>query len=78
MSFSQDLHAIQDIVKKLESAPLPLEEALEEFEKGVGLIRNCQKYLEQAEQKVSLLTEENGEVPWQPLKPSTEEGAGHE
>lgn len=76
MSFSQDLREIQEIVKKLESAPLPLEEALEEFEKGVGLIRNCQKFLEQAEQRVNILTEENEEVPWQPLESSDEEGAG--
>lgn len=76
MSFTEDLHAIQDIVKRLETAPLPLEEALIEFEKGVGLIRSCHKFLDQAEQRVTLLTEESGEVPWQPLESSDTDGAG--
>lgn len=74
MSFSQDLHEIQEIVKKLESAPLPLEQALEEFEKGVALIRRCQQFLEQAEQRVTLLTEGNEEVPWELLESHDAEG----
>ncbi|MBP9560179.1 MAG: exodeoxyribonuclease VII small subunit, partial [Synergistaceae bacterium] len=42
---------------------LPLEDALSEFEKGIGLVRDCRAYLEEAKQKVALLTDD-GEVPF--------------
>ncbi len=70
MSFSQDLNRIQEIVKKLEEEPMPLEEAMEEFENGVGLVRKCQKFLDEAEQRVSLLSEAGTERDWNPLEES--------
>ena len=50
MNFSQKLDEIQKIVHTLEKDELPLEAALELFEQGVSLVKECQVYLTQAEQ----------------------------
>lgn len=78
MSFTEDLNQIQEIVKKLEGAPLPLEEALEEFERGVALIRRCQQFLEKAEQRVALLGENGAEAEWEPLEEEDAERSNNE
>ncbi|ADE56984.1 MULTISPECIES: exodeoxyribonuclease VII small subunit [Aminobacterium] len=63
MNFSQKLDEIQKIVHTLEKDELPLEAALELFEQGVSLVKECQVYLTQAEQKIFLLTNSGKEEP---------------
>ena len=63
MNFSEKMTELDKILRKLEGDALPLEEALSEFEKGTGLVRDCRAYLEEAKQKVALLTDD-GEVPF--------------
>ena len=46
----------------MEQGDLTLEESLKTFEEGVKLTRECQQALAQAEQKVKMLIEEQGEV----------------
>ncbi len=46
---------LEKVVEHLESGELSLDKSLKEFEKGVGLSRDCQKALKDAEQKVQLL-----------------------
>ena len=52
MSFEQALDRLEQIVKLLEKGDAPLAEGLGLFEEGAGLVRTCQKLLEEAEQKV--------------------------
>lgn len=54
-SFETSLQQLEQIVSRLESGELPLEEALNEFERGVQLARNGQQTLQQAEQRVRIL-----------------------
>lgn len=58
IDFEQSLGELNQIVEQLEQGNLPLEQSLQQFETGVKLIRHCQQALTQAEQKVSLLTQE--------------------
>lgn len=67
MNFSEKMSELDKILRRLEGEALPLEEALSEFEKGIGLVRECRAYLEEAKQKVALLTDD-GEVPFQHKK----------
>jgi len=60
--FEQSLSELQTLVERLEGGELPLEEALEAFEQGVKLTRDCQEALSAAEQKVKMLLEKNGEL----------------
>ena len=60
-SFEETLSELDAIVSEMENGDLPLEVALEKFERGVALSRLGQQSLEQAEQKVKILVNEQGE-----------------
>jgi exodeoxyribonuclease VII small subunit len=64
MNFSEKMTELENILKKLEGENVSLEESLSDFERGVKLIKECRKFLEEAKQKVTILTD-SGE---QPLK----------
>jgi len=53
--FEASLERLEEIVKKLETGDLPLEQSLKLFEEGVKLARACNKRLEEAERKVEIL-----------------------
>ena len=64
MNFSEKMAELDKILRRMAGDSLPLEEALSEFEKGIGLVRECRSYLEEAKQKVALLTDD-GEIPFE-------------
>lgn len=55
MDFEKKLTRLEEIVAKMESGDLPLEDSLKFFEEGVKLSADCNKQLAQAEQKVKML-----------------------
>jgi exodeoxyribonuclease VII small subunit len=59
--YEQSIQKLETLVKNLESGTLPLEEALAAFQEGVGLVKNCQSLLSQAEQKVDMLIKASAE-----------------
>ena len=59
-NFEEQLNQLQEIVTKLESGNVPLEDALEEFLAGVKLSRDLEKKLTQAEQTVAKLINHDG------------------
>ncbi|MEH6565755.1 MAG: exodeoxyribonuclease VII small subunit [Halopseudomonas sp.] len=67
VDFEQSLGELQQLVERLESGELSLEESLSAFEQGVVLTRDCQQALSQAEQKVQQLVEKNGELSTEPF-----------
>lgn len=56
-SFEKNLEKLEEVVQKLESDELDLDKSLKEFEAGVELYQICKSTLEQAQKKVSKLTE---------------------
>jgi exodeoxyribonuclease VII small subunit len=62
-SFEHSLAELEKIVGKLEQGDLALEESLELFEKGVGLSRECQERLNQAERRIEVLMKDRGGEP---------------
>jgi exodeoxyribonuclease VII small subunit len=74
--FENSLSRLEEIVGKLESANLSLDDAMKLFEEGVQLSRDCQKYLEEAEGKVEILLKKaGGEMAAAPFDPEAEEDA---
>lgn len=71
VDFEQSLEALQNLVERLESGNLSLEESLGAFEQGVALTRECQQALTQAEQKVALLLEQDGQLTTEPFQDPT-------
>lgn len=63
------MHALEEIVERLEKGDLPLEESLAAFERGVTLTRRCQTALKEAEQKVEILLKKAGEPSIEEFKP---------
>ena len=51
----------------MEQGDLPLEESLACFERGIALTRTCQQSLKNAEQKIQMLVEKDGQAELQPF-----------
>jgi len=68
--FEDSLQELESIVEQLEQGDISLEASLKSFEQGVKLTRICQTALQDAEQKVQILLEKNGQ---QTLEPFTDE-----
>lgn len=60
--FETAIKELEELVKTLEQGDLSLEESLRHFERGVLLTRTCQKSLNQAQQKVDMLLQDQGEA----------------
>ena len=65
--FEQALAELESLVERLERGDLPLDEALQTFERGVGLTRQCQTALKAAQQKVEILLKRSGEAGVEPF-----------
>jgi len=72
--FEQSLSQLEALVEKMEQGDLPLDAALQAFEEGVKLTRECQSILDQAEQKVQMLVESQGELKTAPFTSADSEG----
>ena len=59
--FETALAELEALVEKMEQGDLSLDESLQQFERGVQLTRSCQRALKEAEQKVQILLEKDGE-----------------
>ncbi len=58
-NFEKSIADLENIVEKMEDEELSLEQSLKNFEKGISLTQQCQKALQDAEQKVQILLEKN-------------------
>jgi exodeoxyribonuclease VII small subunit len=71
--FERSLARLEEVVRKLESPQLSLDEAMKLFEEGVALSRECQKQLEEAEGKVEILLKKaDGRLAAEPFEPEGE------
>ncbi len=67
IDFEASLGQLEQLVEQMEDGELSLEDSLKAFEQGVKLTRECQHALKEAEQKVQLLMEQNGELVTEPF-----------
>jgi len=58
--FEVAMKELEALVERLERGELPLEDALQPFERGVELTATCQAALKSAEQKVEILLKKSG------------------
>lgn len=56
-NYEATLNQLESIVSAMERGELSLEEALAQYEAGIGLIRKCQQALDQAEQRIQMLSQ---------------------
>ena len=62
-TFEDSIHRLEEIVQKMESGDLPLEESLKLFEEGTNLVKSSNKLLDEAELKVAKLIKGADGVP---------------
>jgi len=72
--FEDAMKELEDIVKRLESGDLSLEESLKIFEEGIALSRYCFKKLEEAEKRVSILIKDEEGIKRAPFESEEIEG----
>lgn len=56
-TYEKAVKRLEEIVKKLESGAAPLDESIALFSEGAELVKTCTAILDEAEQKVKILTE---------------------
>ena len=66
--FEAALAELEDLVEKMEQGELSLDDSLKHFERGVQLTRSCQQALKDAEQKVQVLLEKDGQASLEPFE----------
>ena len=72
--FEQALAELEAVVERLERGDLPLEEALNVFERGVELTRHCQSALKAAQQRVEILFKREDQVQVEPFAADSRDG----
>ena len=59
VDFESALEELENLVSKMESGELSLDDSLKAFERGIELTRTCQSTLEAAELRIQMLTKDN-------------------
>lgn len=73
LSFEEAMAQLESIVGQLEDGDVPLEKAIDLYQKGMRLSQLCSQKLEQVEQKIEMIVEEGGELARKPFGGSLEE-----
>ena len=61
-SFEENIKELEDIVNRLESGDIPLDDAIKEFNKAMTLVKSCDEKLKEAKDSISKIVKENGEI----------------
>jgi exodeoxyribonuclease VII small subunit len=79
LTFEQGIALLQEIVEKVETGQIGLEDAIGQYEIGCKLIGHCKGILEGAERKIELLTKSlDGRLTPQPFQGQVTEDAEEE
>jgi exodeoxyribonuclease VII small subunit len=65
--FEEMLEKLENIVHRMEEGNMTLEESLVAFEEGIKLSRMCAKKLDEAQRKVEILLQQEGEPATEPF-----------
>ena len=62
LSFEESLEKLEEIVNKLESGNVPLDDAIDEFTNAMELVKICNEKLNNAEKAIAKIVENNGDI----------------
>ncbi len=69
-SFEEQMEELESIVKELENGKLNLDDSVEKFEKGIKISKQCNKILQEAEKKITMLVNtKDGEMQEEDFEP---------
>jgi exodeoxyribonuclease VII small subunit len=61
LTFEQAIKELTGIVGKIEQGDIALQDSLQQYEKGMALIKHCRKILQEAEKRIEKIAEESQE-----------------
>jgi len=59
LSFEETIRQLTAIVGKIEGGQIPLEESIEQYERGMALIKHCREILAKAEKRIEKISIED-------------------
>ena len=62
LTFEESLERLENIVKKLESGEVPLDDAIKEFNEAMNLAKKCDEKLKAAEEAITKIVKEDGSL----------------
>ncbi len=62
LNFEENMNKLEKIVQELEKGDLNLDDSIKKFEEGMKISKECNKYLEDAEKKITVLIENKNEI----------------
>ena len=62
LSFEESLEKLEEIVNKLESGDVPLDDAIDEFNNAMQLVKVCENKLSAAEESIAKIVQDNGDI----------------
>lgn len=72
-SFEEQMEDLEKIVSELENGKLNLDESVSKFEEGIKISKDCSKILEEAEKKITILVNQDGEMKEENFEANEEE-----
>lgn len=60
LSFEEAIKELTGIVGRIEEGKIPLQNSLEQYEKGMSLIKHCRGILQDAEKRIEKISKEEG------------------
>ena len=61
-SFEEQMENLEKIVGELEKGELNLDDSVAKFEEGIKISKECNKILEEAEKKITILVNKDEEI----------------
>ena len=61
-NFEDNMENLENIVTELEKGELNLDDSISKFEEGIKISKECNKILEEAEKKITILLEKDGNI----------------
>lgn len=61
-NFEEEMIKLEAIVTELEKGDLSLDDSVKKFEEGINISKECNKMLENAEKKITILLEKDGKL----------------
>lgn len=62
MKIDEGFNELEGIIARMEKSDQPIEEAFEDFEKGMALVKSLKLSLADTEKKINVLNTETGEL----------------
>ena len=61
-NFEENMEKLEEIVTELEKGDLNLDSSISKFEEGIKISKECNKILEEAEKKINILLQKDGNL----------------